>query len=128
MKRIVYIFALILIVCLFATACTNKDTASCNDDNNQAQTNENPDAQGKFTLTGIVLGVTDRIEIEVTNSDYAYGVYWVLVSNNTEIFDAYGNKISLTGIKTGDSVEIVYGGQVMMSYPPQIVAHKVTVK
>ena len=35
-------------------------------------------------------------------------------------------KLTMT-INVGDKVEITYGGQVMMSYPPQIVAKKIIV-
>ena len=42
--------------------------------------------------------------------------------------DKNGNRTVKAFLKVGDTVEITYGGQVMMSYPPQIVALKIQVK
>ena len=89
---------------------------------------EAPAPENNFYLAGKVTGISDRIEIDVTDGEYAYGVYWILVSGETEILDANGNTISLDGIKIGDTVEVTYGGQVMMSYPPQVSAIKVKLR
>ena len=80
-----------------------------------------------FTLKSTVKSLDDpsRIEVEITESDYAFGIYWVLINDNTKIYDAEGNEISIDDIKVGDNLQITYGGQVMMSYPPQIVAKKI---
>ena len=80
----------------------------------------------QFVLKGIVKSVSDhsQLEVEVIESDYAYGIYWVHVSDATFV-DADGNSISVNDIKAGDTINITYGGQVMMSYPPQIVAYKI---
>ena len=60
--------------------------------------------------------------------EYAYGIYHVLVSEQTDIFGNDGGKITLNGIKIGDTVKVIYGGQVMMSYPPQIAAFEVRIQ
>ena len=139
MKRFSLILMLILLVSIMATSCSVTEAIKCwanpnesddqsADDNNNDSTTEVPDDGREFVLTGIVNSVSDRIEIEVINSDYAFGIYWVLISDSTTIQRADGSKISLSNIKVGDTVEITYGGQVMMSYPPQIAARKVTLR
>ncbi len=96
-------------------------------------TGENPDVPegdgGKeFFLIGEVTNITDRIEVNVIEGEYAYGIYHVLVSDEADIFDKDGGKITADGIKIGDTVKVIYGGQVMMSYPPQIAAFEVRVQ
>ena len=121
MKKIIAFLVLIMIVAAGATSCTTANAADGG--NNQGGT------EGEsFTLTGIVKAVSDRVEIEVINSDYAFGIYWVLVSADTQLVGAEGNTISLSDIHEGDTVDVVYEGQVMMSYPPQIAARRITVK
>ena len=65
-----------------------------------------PSGEG-FVLKAVVKAnnSSDRIEAEVIESDYAYGIYWVLISDATEIKDASGNKISKNDIKVGDILE-----------------------
>ena len=75
-----------------------------------------------YKLYAIVKEVGDRLEVEVVESDYAFGIYWVIVSDATELFLSDGTRASLSDIKAGDKIEIVYNGQTMLSYPPQIVA------
>ena len=84
-------------------------------------------ARGGFFLKGRVLAVNDHIEIEVIESDYADGIYWVLTSDTTEYRAADGSVTSRSALAVGDIVEIEYGGQVMMSYPPQIVAARIRI-
>ena len=73
-------------------------------------------------------GLSDRLEVTVTESEYAYGVYWVIISDITTITDREGNHITPSDIRVGDTVEIYYSGQVMLSYPPQIVAHNIVLR
>ena len=75
-----------------------------------------------YKLYAIVKEVGDRLEVEVVESDYAFGIYWVLISDRTEFFLPDGKRATLSDIKAGDKIEIVYNGQTMLSYPPQIVA------
>lgn len=81
-----------------------------------------------FKLSATVIAVNEKIEVDVVTSQYASGIYLVITSTETEYYDNIGNKISREEICVGDTVEILYGGQVMMSYPPQIVAARITVK
>ena len=88
---------------------------------------ENEAGENEFFLEGIVKDNAEHLEIEVINSDYAFGIYWVLISPETKIYSENGDAISIKDIEKGDVLKIVYGGQVMLSYPPQIVAHKIRV-
>ena len=81
---------------------------------------------GDFTLKAIVKNVDNiqSIEVEVIESDYAYGIYVVHTGNATFI-NAEGQPLDPSEIAVGDTLQISYSGQVMMSYPPQIVALKI---
>ena len=91
---------------------------SCND-------NGGEELGSDFKLRGTVTSVGDRIEVDVIESEYAFGIYSVIIANQTVFKSASGKSISKDDIKVGDTVDIYYGGQVMMSYPPQIVAAKI---
>ncbi len=78
-------------------------------------------------MSAEILAIGEKIEVEVIEGEYgASGIYWVIYSSDTKYFDAFGNAAKLSDFAVGDKIEIVYGGQVMMSYPPQIVAKKIT--
>lgn len=69
------------------------------------------------------------ISVEVTESDYGMsGPFWVRTSDGTLYRGKDGEAVKRTDIRVGDTVEILYSGQVMMSYPPQIVAERITVQ
>lgn len=95
-----------------------------NDENKEKEENE---IKNEFILTGIVKAKGEHLEIEVINSDYAFGIYWVLTFDETEFLNKSGEKITKNDISVGDMVEITYGGQTMLSYPPQIVAQRVKI-
>ena len=80
-----------------------------------------------FYMTAAVRNVTDRIEVDVIESEYADGIYWVIVGNDTVIYDTNNNIKVMTDIKVGDTIKVMYSGQVMMSYPPQIVALEICI-
>ena len=86
------------------------------------------DSQPTVVMTAKIENVSDKIEVTVLESEYTFGVHWVITSNETEFIGKNGEKISKGDLAVGDAVEIVYSGQVMMSYPPQIAARKITVK
>lgn len=90
------------------------------------QSTDNDPITENFHLKAIVKSNDggDRLEVEVIESDYAFGIHIVHTSNATFI-NAEGEAISPSDIQVGDTVEITYSGQVMMSYPPQIVGLKV---
>ena len=97
-----------------------------------ADDTNSPEAEGSLQdnagMTATVTAITDKIEVNVVEGDHgATGIYWVNTSEQTAFLDANGQSITRADIKVGDTVEIRYTGQVMMSYPPQIVAVKITV-
>ena len=93
--------------------------SSCNDD-----TPKSDDNGAKMRAT--IIAIEEKIEVEVIESEYTSGPYHVITSGDT-VFQKNGIKIGRDDIKVGDTVEIYYSGQVMLSYPPQIVAHKIIV-
>ena len=108
MKRIVT--SLFIVMSLFVLiACNNN---SLGDD---------------YKMLAVITNIGDKIEVDVVESEIATGPYWIITSNNTKFVDSKGVSIELTDLQIGDKVEILYGGQVMMSYPPQIVASKITI-
>lgn len=72
-----------------------------------------------------VQALGEKLEVEVIESEYTFGVHLVIVGEATTYYDIYNNQITKEDIMVGDNVVIYYGGQVMMSYPPQIVASKI---
>ena len=136
--------SLLLFCCNMRDNSTNKESSADNDiENNEigdissdisrdlntsaGSTDENKkeEKMDQFVLKGIVKGFNTHLEIEVIESDYAFGIYWVIVPDNTPILDKDGDNIQLSSLKEGDIVKVTYNGQTMMSYPPQIVALKI---
>lgn len=97
-------------------------------DENNDNTNGGDKPGSNFKMLARVNEVGEKISVDVIESEYTSGIHWVITANATEYFDKDGNPISRSDIKAGDTVEILYSGQVMMSYPPQIVAARITVK
>ena len=119
MKRILISIMLILSIALLASCAGGApDKTPSGEDEPQGET--------LVKMTATVLNVTDRLEVDVIEGEYgASGIFWVNVSSETAITDQGGAKLTLADIKAGSTVEIKYGGQVMMSYPPQIVAKSI---
>lgn len=86
------------------------------------------EARSKYVLKAIVKAVnSEHIEVEVIESDYAFGIYWILTSNETRYLNSKGSYIQRSNIKVGDTIEITYSGQTMLSYPPQVVAYSIKI-
>ena len=81
-----------------------------------------------FKMTATVQSVGEKIQVDVVQAEYTSGIHWVITSEATEFFGKNGDPIDRADLAPGDTVEILYNGQVMMSYPPQIVAVRITVK
>ena len=79
----------------------------------------------RVKMTAEVLEVGEELLVEVIESEYTSGPHLVIIASETLIADGDGEKISPSDIKIGDRIEIFYNGQVMMSYPPRIVARKI---
>ena len=97
---------------------------SCGSAGVEENTDENSSV--KFEMKANVTNVSDRLEVDVYEAEYAEGIYFLVVDNNTIFLDSDGKKISLSDVKIGDKISIEYSGQVMMSYPPQVYAIKIT--
>ena len=94
-----------------------------NDNKNEEKDSE---AVNQFVLKAIFKGIQNNtLTVEVIESDYAFGTYIVHFSDTTPFETAQGDTITAEDLKEGDTLTITYGGQVMMSYPPQIVAQKI---
>ena len=73
-----------------------------------------------------IIAIGDKIEVEVIEGEYgASGIYWVNFNEKTPIVSKNGGALALADLSVGDQVKITYNGQVMMGYPPQIVARKI---
>ena len=126
------IFALvIMIMMLFAVGCdggNNNITGGGNATDNHTTEEKTPD--GEFFLRGIVKSVDEKkfIAMEVIDSDIAFGIHHVLIDGGTRFLNAAGDSIDRADIKVGDTIEVIFSGQVMLSYPPQIYAQKIILK
>ena len=99
------------------------------EDEDSTDTNGDETKPGSdFKMVAVITDLSDKIAVEVIESEYTSGIHWVNVANSTEFYAKDGTKISRSDLKVGDKVEILYSGQVMMSYPPQIVAARISVK
>lgn len=81
----------------------------------------------EYTLIGRVTELGEHLLIEAEESETAFGPYLVHTPSTTAYTDAEGNPLRRADIAVGQRVKITYSGQVMLSYPPQIVAYSVTV-
>ena len=80
-------------------------------------------------MTAVIKNIGDKIEVEVIEGEYEVsGIYWVNFSSDTVFTNADDVRLSISDLKVGDVVEITYGGQVAMSYPPQISAKIIQIK
>ena len=96
----------------------NNDEILSNDASNEVK--------AEFVLKSIVKKIeNDRIVVEIIESDYAFGVYHILTFDTTKYYNKNGSQITRQGIMVGDTVEITYSGQTMLSYPPQIVGYSI---
>ena len=80
-----------------------------------------------FEMTVKVKELGEKIFVEVLEDEYNSGDFLVIYSDETKIFNSRGEACAFSDISVGDTLKIHYGGQVMMSYPPQIYARSITV-
>ena len=129
MKKI--LTAILLFALTFSlTSCFSLESIF-NKSNEDEPNNDHDDGTkpgSDFKMIAKVTDVSEKIAVDVIESEYTSGIHWVNTAKATEYFDKNGNAISRSDIKVGDTVEILYSGQVMMSYPPQIVAAQITIK
>ena len=122
------------IICIVSVLCIAFLLFACGEGNTNTETSLSTDTTNmledeKIILTGKVAEVnSDTVEMTIQNSEKASGTYVVNVSDQTEIYDVYGNKISLDQIEINDIVDVSFNGQVTKSMPPQINAIIIQVK
>lgn len=83
--------------------------------------------EGEVVYRGRVtnLGDSHALEMEIVDSTIAFGPYRVLIGDTTTFYGVNGEEIDRETIELDDIIEVVFSGQVMMSYPPQIAAKRV---
>lgn len=102
--------------------------------NTDTQTNLSTDITNMLENEKIILsGKVDKVNelsIEITTeaNENASGAYVVNISNQTLLYDKYGNIIKLSQIIEGDNIDVSFNGQVTKSLPPQISAIIIQVK
>ena len=127
---------MILVMMLFAIGCeggnNNGGDGYINEEGDIVNGNgvEERNADGEFFFRGVVKSVDNKyyISMEIIDSNVAFGIYHVNVDNGTKYFNSEGNGISRDDIKVGDTIEVIFSGQVMLSMPPQIYAQKIILK
>ena len=106
-----------------------KGLFSKGEDDNSTDTNNDDTRPGSdFKMIAVITETSSNIAVDVIESEYTSGIHWVNIASSTEFYAKDGSRISRSDLKVGDTVEILYSGQVMMSYPPQIVAARISVK
>ena len=121
LKICVLALALPLLLCSSCSFASHGGTTS-----NGGSTNAGDDNGGeKFSMLAEIENLDTPFQVDVIRAEYASGPYWIVTSPQTEYEDKNGNRITKSDLCVGDTVEIYYNGQVMMSFPPQVVAHKI---
>ena len=119
MKKTRLCFALFLLICLLVSCAA--------DGEDESVAASAADTSVQMTATVVRFLDPDKLEVDVIEGDYgASGPYWVILSEETAFYGKDGTPVKSADIKEGATVKILYGGQVMMSYPPQIVAGSIT--
>ena len=125
-KRILALALAMLL--LFVTGCQPSDNNGNKNDNDSNDNVEEKNENGEFFFKGVVTSTDSKyyIAMEIIDSEVAFGIYHVNIGDQTVFVDKDGNQISRATIKVGDTIKVVFSGQVMLSYPPQISAQKIT--
>ena len=122
MRKTALIIFLALALCIFCSCekAENADNATTEDTNTATPS--------EYTLVGTVTAKNTRIELYADETEIMSGPYSVIINDQTEFCYANGASATLDSVEIGDRVEITYNGQVMLSYPAQIVAQRVVIK
>ena len=129
------IMALALVcVMLFVTGCNKQNNTPDKGGDNTPPNSENGGIvnesikleDGEVVFRGQVTSINKKeIQMEILDSEIAFGIYRVLYNSETPFFGLDGQQITLSDIEIGDVIEVVFSGQVMQSYPPQIAARRI---
>ena len=80
----------------------------------------------KAEMVAEILEINDTILVEIKDSEYLFGKCIIILHEDILYLSNSGSKITKSHLKVGDVIKIGYGGQVMLSYPPQVVAYTIT--
>ena len=106
-------FLILLLAALLLVACTPEQ--------------QQPTGQtGDVTMIARITAIGDKIEVDVIASEYFSGPFFIITGDTTEYYNKDGESITRVDLSVGDTVEIKYNGQVMLSYPPQVAALIIT--
>ena len=86
------------------------------------------EATGGYTMLATVESIEEPFSVNVIEAEYAEGIYWLVTDKSTVYLDSDGSTIDKSHLAPGDTVEITYNGQVMLSYPAQIFAIRIQKK
>ncbi len=117
MKKIVLILSVLIISTFNLISCN----VFCGDDD---MVSENIKAE----MVAEILEINDTILVEIKDSEYLTGKCTIILHEDISYVSNNGGKISKSNLKIGDTIKIGYGGQVMLSYPPQVVAYVIELK
>lgn len=108
-----------------AEASKEKDIDMVANDDEILSDDQSSEPKAEFVLKAIVKKVeNDRLEVEVIESDYAFGIYHILTAS-AKYYNKNGSQVTRESIMVGDTIELTYSGQTMLSYPPQVVAYQI---
>ena len=108
-----------------AEASKEKDIDMIANDDEILSDDASSEPKAEFVLKAIVKKIeNDRLEVEVIESDYAFGIYHILTAS-AKYYNKNGSQVTRESIMVGDTIELSYSGQTMLSYPPQVVAYQI---
>lgn len=108
-----------------AEASKEKDIDMVANDDEILSDDQTNEPKAEFVLKAIVKKVeNDRLVVEVIESDYAFGIYHILTAS-AKYYNKNGSQVTRESIMVGDTIELTYSGQTMLSYPPQVVAYQI---
>ena len=118
---------IVLLLALSISSCALSENSKNEKENENSDDRNQYIPQNSVTMTAKITDVDEKITVEVLESDYTSGTHLVITSDSTIYLGKNGNEISRSDLKENDVVEISYSGQVMLSYPPQIVALQIKI-
>lgn len=80
----------------------------------------------KITFIAEIVSLEEKFLVSVLESEYTSGEHILITNEKTQYLDSNGNKIEKNSLNKGDKIKVNYSGQVMLSYPPQVVAYVIT--
>jgi hypothetical protein len=86
------------------------------------------DESPQFKMIARVCAIGEEIAVFVIEDEFSSGDFLIITSERTIYQTENGEKIKRSDLAVGNTVEITYNGQTMLSYPPKVVASKIVLK